>query len=96
MASNCSRVRVCEEEFLAAKSNEYVDGEIIYYKKKVYVYVELGKEGTYYRSYKDDENTSYRLFRQCKIYYAETAVKRNEGDFKNKRGILKDIVIIYS
>ena len=78
MASNCSRVRVCEEEFLAAKTNGCVYGEMFVGTVTAYVYVELGKERKYIPHRKDDLNASYRIFFNSTIYYAKTANDINE------------------
>ncbi|MBV8884512.1 MAG: hypothetical protein JO235_11025 [Chroococcidiopsidaceae cyanobacterium CP_BM_RX_35] len=57
-----------QQEFNAATSEGAVYGKYL----GVYVYVELGKEEIYRGSLKDDPNTQYKLFRNCRVFYTET------------------------
>ena len=67
-----SLVSVNKQEFDAAEPEGYVYGYAQYGTKKNPVYVSLGNEVDYIRNKNDDPCTSYRLFFNSTVYYAET------------------------
>lgn len=76
-------------EFEAATSDGAVYGKYL----GLYVYVELGREGVYGESPKDDPNTMYQLFRNCTVFYARTIEQiRNE---EYEYDTTEDILIVY-
>lgn len=67
-------------EFEVATSEGAVYGKFL----GIYVYVELGQEGVYRESLKDDVNTQHRLFRNCRVFYAETLEDLRAGIFAHE------------
>jgi len=67
------------EEFDEAVANGCVYGKVESERPVVFVYVELGREGTYHRSFKDDEKTDYKIFYNCKVYAALSEAKLAAG-----------------
>ena len=86
------KIKTIREEFEAAEDDGYVYG-YIQRKKTFSVYVELGSEKEYIASSKDDLNTEYRYFRDCRVYIAETDEQIDLGEYISQA--LNAIVIIY-
>lgn len=76
-------------EFEAATSDGAVYGKYL----GIYVYVELGKEGLYRESPKDDPNTRYQLFRNCTVLYARTIEQLRNEEYEYDT--TEDILIVY-
>ena len=95
------KVKVSRSEFAQARSNGYVDGEIIEYFEvngklqpgTLYVYVDLGKEKEYIPKANDNLITERRCFVNCTVCYAMTEQDRNEGIFETE--VPRQTVIIY-
>lgn len=62
----------CKEEFDDACSDGAVFGTVVTSRPIYFVYVELGEERDYHRSFKDDEKTDYKIFYNCKAFYASS------------------------
>lgn len=77
------------QEFEAAASDGAVYGKYL----DIDVYVELGVEGNYRESAKDDPNTQYRLFRNCTIFYAASSEDLDAGIFVHETQ--ENVVIVY-
>jgi hypothetical protein len=58
------------EEFDEAISGGCVYGKVVTTRPIYFVYVDLGKQGKYQRTTKDDEQTDYKIFYNCKVYSA--------------------------
>ncbi|MBV9386769.1 MAG: hypothetical protein JOZ78_10120 [Chroococcidiopsidaceae cyanobacterium CP_BM_ER_R8_30] len=78
-----------QQEFKAATSEGAVYGKYL----GVYVYAELGKEELYRGSVKDDSNTQYKLFRNCRVFYAETLEDLRAGIFVHETD--ENILIVF-
>ena len=76
------------QEFEAAASDGAVYGKYL----DVHVYVELGVEGNYRESAKDNSNTQYWLFR-CTIFYAASREDLDAGIFVHETQ--ENVVIVY-
>lgn len=77
------------QEFEAATSDGAVYGKYL----GVYVYAELGREGVYRESPKDDPKTRYRLFRDCTAFYARTLEQLRNEDYEYDTQ--EDMIIVY-
>lgn len=78
-----------KQEFEAATSDGAVYGKYL----KVYAYIELGQEGRYQESSRDDQNTRYRLFKNCTAFYTTTLEQLKSGDFEYDTQ--EDVLIVY-
>ncbi len=78
-----------KQEFNAATPEGAVYGKYF----GVYAYVELGKEEVYQESPKDDPNTQYKLFRNCRVFYAETLEDLRAGIFVHETD--ENILIVF-
>ncbi len=67
-------------EFNNAESNGYIYGYVIR-KHKFSVYINLGEEVPYNTTKTDHENTKYRLFRNCTVYYSENDDDLDKGTY---------------
>jgi|GEM_PF-2975952 len=76
-------------EFELATSNGCVFGKWL----KLYVYVELGKQGVYREIEGEESFTQRKLFRNCTVYYAET---QSQIDAEKYTFVTEeDILIVY-
>lgn len=92
------RIKTSSEDFLAAVSNGYIYGVLILVDnqkppKNFPVYAELGSEGVYRRSYKDDPKTDYKIFFDCAVFLADTYDNLLEGKYLGEDDGI--VVIIY-
>jgi len=76
-------------EFELAASNGCVFGRWL----KLYVYVELGAQGEYRESEREEQSTRRKLFRNCTVYYAETEEQIDNEDYAYDSE--EDILIVY-
>lgn len=60
----------CDEEFDEACSGGAVFGKVVTRRPIYFVYVELGKEGDYRRTPKDDQETDYKIFYNCNAFFS--------------------------
>lgn len=73
------RIKALNElEFDSAKSGEPVYGKY----KKLFVYIELGKEEECRGNPQDNQKTQYRLFRRCKVEYSKTEEESEQGIYQ--------------
>lgn len=63
-------------------------------QQNIYIYAELGQELPYNSKPSDDPKTSYRLFTNCDVFFAESQAQLDDNDFATE--ILNSTVIIYS
>ena len=85
------RVKVSSLEFEAAETNGAVYGQL---RKGIYIYAELGREKDYIERNSDNQNTRYRLFTDCNVFFAETKVQITDGDYATN--ISSVTIIIYN
>lgn len=84
------RVRAASlPEFQLAASDGAVYGKY----RNIDVYVELGQEGEYRQSDREEQNAQHQLFRNCIIYYAESEEAADNGIFVQQT--FESIVIVY-
>jgi hypothetical protein len=76
-------------EFELATSNGCVFGKWL----KLYVYIELGEQGQYMESEREDLSTKRKLFKNCTVYYAETQEQIDNEDYAYDTQ--EDILILY-
>lgn len=74
------RIKVIREDFDAAESNGWVDGQI-QGREGLWVYVELGKEQEYIHRPSDNPKTEYRMFRECSVFFANSQQQLELGDY---------------